>query len=204
MRPILILTVFTTLSMPVLAQGNLTIPADTPSLYVEAETMDHDQMQYSMDETGMKTSAVSEPGQGAFAAIAEIVAKLEAEPDTNWSTVNIAGLREHLRDMDIVTIDSVASVETVSGGLKFTITGAPYVSPSIKRMVEAHASVMNGVGDWNYSTEIIENGAIMTVMVPEADIAKLNALGFYGVLASGMHHQAHHWMMATGGNPHAN
>jgi len=37
------------------------------------------------------------------------------------------------------------------------------------------------------------------VIVPEADLARLEGLGFYGLLAAGMHHQPHHWMMATGG-----
>jgi len=108
-------------------------------------------------------------------------------------------LREHLRDMDVVTIDSTTVAEDVEGGVRFTITGGPDVAPSITRMALGHAGVMDGVDDWRYSAEALDNGAVLTVLVPAEDLAKLKALGFYGMLASGMHHQPHHWMMANGG-----
>ncbi len=148
---------------------------------------------------GVGGSPLSEPGQSAFAAIAEVVKALEADPNTDWNSVNIDALREHLRDMDVVTIDSTAVAEDVDGGVRFTITGAPDVVPSITRMALGHAGVMDGVDGWKYSAEALENGATLTVLVPEADLAKLKAIGFYGMLASGMHHQPHHWMMANGG-----
>lgn len=148
---------------------------------------------------GMGGSPLSEPGQSAFAAIAEVVRQLEADPNTNWNNVTIDVLREHLRDMDVVTIDSTAIAEDVDGGVRFTITGAPDVAPSITRMALGHAGVMDGIDDWRYSAEALDNGAVLTVLVPAADLAKLKALGFYGMLASGMHHQPHHWMMANGG-----
>ena len=151
---------------------------------------------------GVGGSPVSEPGQSAFAAIAEIVAVLKADPNTDWSKVDIPALREHLRDMDIVTIDSVTETIEVDGGLRFVVTGAGDVADAIRRMAIAHAGMMDGVDGWVYSTEVVPNGAAMTVIVPESDFAKLRALGFYGIMASGMHHQPHHWAMATGGNPH--
>ena len=151
---------------------------------------------------GVGGSPVSEPGQSAFAAIAEIVAVLKADPNTDWSKVNIDGLRAHLRDMDIVTIDSVTETIEVDGGLRFVVTGDGDVADAIRRMAIAHAGMMDGVDGWVYSTEVVPNGAAMTVTVPEGDFAKLKALGFYGIMASGMHHQPHHWAMATGGNPH--
>ena len=44
------------------------------------------------------------PGQDPFGAIQEIVRILEADPSTDWSKVNIAALREHLIDMNEVTL----------------------------------------------------------------------------------------------------
>jgi len=152
--------------------------------------------------SGIGGSPLTEAGQSAFATIAEVIAALATDPNTDWSTVDIDGLREHLRDMDIVTIDSRTTTEEVEGGLRFVVTGADDVSPSIKRMVMAHVQVMDGVDSWNYAAEEISGGAIMTVIVPATDLAKLKGLGFYGIMASGMHHQPHHWMMATGSNPH--
>ena len=151
---------------------------------------------------GVGGSPLSEPGQSAFAAIAEAVAALEADPATDWSKVNIRALRDHLRDMDLVTIWSDATAEDIPGGQVFTVTGDARIAPAIQRMVGAHARVMNGVDGWQYGAEMIEGGARLTVTVPEGDLPRLKALGFYGILASGMHHQPHHWMMATGGNPH--
>lgn len=147
---------------------------------------------------GVGGSPLSEPGQSAFVAIAEVVATLEADPNTDWSKVNIDILRQHLQDMDRVTIDSIAVAEEVEGGMRFTVTGSDIVAPSIERMVLGHASIMDGVDGWAYNGEIVANGAEMTVLVPEADLAKLKGIGFYGLLAAGPHHQPHHWAMANG------
>jgi len=164
------------------------------------------QMEHSGGMAGMNTapqgvggSPLNAPGQSAFAAIAEVVRLLEANPNTDWTSVTIDVLRAHLRDMDVVTIDSTAAAEDVAGGVRFTITGGPDVAPSIIAMTLGHAAVMDGVDGWQYSADALENGAALTVLVPESDLAKLKALGFYGMLASGMHHQPHHWMMANGG-----
>lgn len=151
---------------------------------------------------GVGGSPVREPGQSAFAAIAEIVAVLKANPETDWSKVNIDALRDHLRDMDIVTIDSTTVTNEVEGGLRFVVTGEGDVAEAIRRMAGAHAGMMDGADGWIYTTEVVPNGAAMTVTVPEGDFAKLRALAFYGIMASGMHHQPHHWAMATGGSPH--
>ncbi|NQW14410.1 MAG: hypothetical protein HQ479_09140 [Rhodobacter sp.] len=178
------------MAMPAAAQTSLT-PATAAQGHAHTSNMMH-----SSDTTML------EPGQGAFAAIGEIVAALEADPNTDWLKVDIAGLRAHLRDMDIVMIDSAAHAETVQGGMQFTVTGSAEVAPSIQRMVLAHAAVMQGVNGWKYQAAEIANGATLVVTVPDSDLPKLNGLGFYGILTSGMHHQAHHFMMATGGNPH--
>ena len=141
----------------------------------------------------------TEPGQGAFAAIGEIVAALEADPNTDWSKVDIDTLREHLRDMDQVILEAEATAQPIEGGMLFDVTGEGRVKEAIQRMVVGHARVMQGVGDWSYEAEATDTGATLAVRVPDGDMAKLQALGFFGILTSGMHHQQHHWMMATGG-----
>jgi len=40
----------------------------------------------------------------AFGAIQEIVRMLEADPATDWAKANIGALREHLIDMDEITM----------------------------------------------------------------------------------------------------
>lgn len=168
-----------------------------------SDSMHHGMKGHNAMTTDAPSSApVSEPGQGAFAAIAEIVAKLDSNPDTDWNTVNIRGLREHLRDMDVVTIDAVAVAKEVVGGMQFTVTGAPNVAPSIRRMTLAHAAVMGKINGWAYTAQKIDRGAMVTMIVPPKDLPKIKALGFFGMMASGSHHQAHHWMMASGQDPH--
>jgi hypothetical protein len=145
-----------------------------------------------------------EGGQAAFAAIQEIVGMLEADPQTDWSKVNIEALREHLIDMDNVTLHAHATSEAVDGGVRFMATGEGPIVGSIRRMVFAHAATMNGVGGWTFVASEIANGAALTVKVADLrDVAQVRALGFIGVLAKGSHHQAHHLMIATGRDPHS-
>ena len=144
----------------------------------------------------------TQPGQSAFAAIQEIVGILEADPATDWDSANINALREHLVDMDAVTLHAEVTSEPIEGGIKFTVTGEEPVRSSIRRMVFAHAATMDGANRWRFTGVQIENGAVLTVTVPSVELKKLGALGFFGVLTVGMHHQEHHLMIARGGNPH--
>lgn len=165
------------------------------------EMMQHGAMQHGMmqDEMGM---APTQPGQAAFATIQEIVQILEADPATDWSKVDIEALRQHLIDMDNVTLRAVVQSTPVEGGVQFTVTGTGDVRDSIRRMVAAHAATMSGVGGWKYVSAEVGDGASLTVIVPAQDLPKLKALGFVGVMTVGMHHQEHHLMIARGMQPH--
>ncbi|MEE9455358.1 MAG: hypothetical protein V3V13_13390 [Paracoccaceae bacterium] len=179
-----ILLITTLLATPVFAQDHTAM-------------MDH-----SAHSAGMSENEITQPGQSAFAAIEEIILALDMDPNTDWSKVDISGLREHLRDMNLVFIAAEVSSEPVANGLRFTITGEGRVRKAIRNLSIAHAGVMEGVDDWHYVAETHPEGAVMTITVPSSDMPRLNGLGFFGVMAMGMHHQKHHWAMATGGNPH--
>ena len=200
LKTILILSAFAT---PALAQTTHTAEmVHTDGMHDDAGTQTN-AMTSSM--AGMATgNPLVEGGQSAFAAIAEVVAALQADPNTDWSMVDIDGLRDHLRDMDIVTIDSRSVTSEIEDGLMFEVTGEGEVIAAIRRMASAHAGMMDGADGWTYSTAEIPGGAALSVTVFEAsDLAMLKGLGFYGIMASGMHHQAHHWAMASGADPHA-
>ncbi|TGQ30428.1 hypothetical protein [Mesorhizobium sp. M00.F.Ca.ET.216.01.1.1] len=166
--------------------------AQTPDGHRPNEAMAHHQ----------DGSALSEPGQAAFAAIQEIVEILEADPATDWSKVKIDALREHLVDMDNVTLKSIVTGEQIEDGVRFQITGRGPVQESIRRMVAAHASAMDGVDGWHFNASEISEGTELTVLPTAADRAMLRGLGFFGVMARGMHHQEHHLMLARGQAPH--
>ena len=159
---------------------------------------DHHPMMAHPPSAGAPTQA----GQSAFAAIQEIVELLEADPKTDWSKVDIEALRRHLIDMDNVTLRADVRNEPVEGGVRFVVTGAGPVRNSIQRMTATHAATMNGVGGWTYANEVTPDGADLTVLVPPRDKLKLTALGFIGVMTTGMHHQMHHLMIARGGTLH--
>jgi len=56
------------------------------------------------------------PGQDAFGAIQEVVRILEADPATDWSKVNLERLRQHLIDMNEVTLRASVKAESVPAG----------------------------------------------------------------------------------------
>jgi len=143
-----------------------------------------------------------EAGQSAFAAIQEIVALLEKDPKTDWSKVNLEALRQHLIDMDNVTLRSEITSTPVANGMIYAVTGSGATVQSIKRMIKAHAATMDGINDWHFKAEETANGANLTVTVPANDQKKLNGLGLIGVMTRGMHHQQHHFALASGTHPH--
>ena len=117
---------------------------------------------------------------------------LEADPQTDWSKVNIEALRQHLIDMNNVTLEAKVTSEPVDGGMRFDVTGEGPVRDSIRRMVMAHAATMNGVDGWHFQAATTESGATLSVVPPSKDLGKLHGLGFIGVMTRGMHHQEHH------------
>jgi hypothetical protein len=158
--------------------------------------------QVAMPRQHPPLSAPTQPGQAAFAAIQEIVSILDADPATDWSKVDIEALRQHLIDMDNVTLRAEVKSERVESGAKFDVSGAGPVKDSIQRMITAHATTMSGIGDWQYKAALTDDGASLTVLVPPKDREKLYGLGFMGIMTRGMHHQTHHLMIARGAHPH--
>jgi hypothetical protein len=144
-----------------------------------------------------------EGGQSAFAAIQEIVVLLEANPKTDWTKVNIEGLRQHLIDMNNVTLEAAAVATQTGSSVTFDVSGEGPLVASIQRMVIAHVKAMNGIDGWKFAAAETAKGVTIKVTPPNvASMTKLQALGFIGMLTRGMHHQEHHWMIATGKQPH--
>lgn len=138
------------------------------------------------------------PGQDAFGAIQEVVQILEADPTTDWSKVNISALREHLIDMNEVTLHAAVTEKATDTGIEFAVTGDGRTRDAIKRMVPAHVHELAALG-WNAKTAELPNGVTLTVAATDkTPLAKLKALGFIGVMVQGGHHQPHHLMMAKG------
>lgn len=172
------------------------------SMQHQMDPQDEMAQHHMMMSNGSASATPTEAGQSAFATIQEIVAILEKDPKTDWTKVNIEALRQHLIDMDNVTLHSEVKSNDVDGGVRFSVSGADIVKSSIRRMIVAHAMTMNGFKGWNFEAQETESGADLIVKVPAKDITKLHALGFIGVMTRGMHHQMHHLALAKGENPH--
>jgi hypothetical protein len=138
------------------------------------------------------------PGQQAFGTIQEIVHMLEADPATDWSKVNIGALREHLIDMDEVTLRARASERTLENGVEIEVTGEGRTLAAVRRMVTAHAHELAALG-WSAKTLDLPNGVKLVVTADDPrQVVKIKALGFMGIMVQGAHHQMHHLMMAKG------
>ncbi len=160
------------------------------------EGMDHSKM---MSNSQAKLPVATEGGQGGFTAIAEIVALLQADPNTDWSKVNIDGLREHLVDMNEVAINATAKSASTERSVTFTVTGNGRALKAVHAMVPAHAGVLTKSTNWTVEAKVTDTGATMTLISDNPhELQKIKALGFFGVMATGAHHQAHHMLMATG------
>jgi hypothetical protein len=159
---------------------------------VVAEMSSHSRMH------GQMTAQPTMAGQEAFGTIQEIVQILEADPTTDWSKVNIAALREHLIDMNEVTLRAAATERMLDNGIEITVFGLGRTLEAIKRMVPAHVRELKRIG-WNAKTEALPNGIKLIVTSSNAkQVMKLKALGFMGIMVQGAHHQLHHLMMAKG------
>jgi hypothetical protein len=162
--------------------------------------MGGDQSMHSgMDHHAMGSASTRQPtmpGQDAFGAIQEIVQMLQADPSTDWSKVDIEALREHLIDMNEVTLHAVAAQRPLDNGVEITVTGEGRTLAAIKRMVPANAAELSKIG-WNAKTEDLANGVKLTVTSPDPkQVNMLKGLGFMGIMVQGGHHQPHHLMIA--------
>jgi hypothetical protein len=85
-----------------LSAAALAVAAGSALAFADAPTTGHDdkgmmQHQPGMQHDGMTAQGMpTEQGQAAFGTVQEIVRILEADPATDWTKVNMAGLREHL------------------------------------------------------------------------------------------------------------
>jgi hypothetical protein len=155
---------------------------------------------HSMGHTARGVATL--PGQDAFGAIQEIVRILEADPATDWTKVDLERLRQHLIDMNEVTLRASVKAESVSGGLRMDITGAGRTEQAIRGMVGPHTHELNQMKEWSAKAETIPGGLRLTVVAKDATdaktIARIRGLGFIGLLVQGAHHQPHHLAMAKG------
>lgn len=168
-------------------------------LSTAAAAQDH---QHTPGMTHPAAAVPKEGGQAAFTSIAEIVRMLDADPRTDWSKVNVEALRQHLIDMDEVTMRAQVRAESVDGGARFIVTGSGRTLEAIRRMTRSRAATGTPDNSVRMSVEEIPDGVRFTALAGNpADaraVARIRGLGFIGVVALGDHHAPHHLGIANG------
>ncbi len=139
----------------------------------------------------------TKPGQGAFAAVSEIVAMLRADPETDWSAVDIGALREHLLDMDLLVTQTEVTATQIDGGLQMVVGLSGRAGAAVGRMVPGHSPVLEGETGWTSEVDV-QPDQITWRVTSDKDTTQIRALGFYGLMSMGDHHRLHHMMLATG------
>jgi hypothetical protein len=164
--------------------------------------MDHAaHMQALAQQPPPASARPSSPGQDAFGAIQEITALLEAAPATDWSKVDLEALRQHLIDMDELTLKASISQHAIDGGIEARVTGEGRTVEAIRRMTTAHFSEIEAtrLNGWSARVSVIPGGVLATITAADPrEVLHLRGLGFIGVMASGANHTLHHLAMAKG------
>lgn len=187
---------------PALAQGQ--VAGRAAPTHVHTPGMSHDSAQSATRPTPTRS------GQEAFATLAEVVRILSADPKTDWAKVNLELLRQHLIDMDDVTMRSTVQQAPIAGGVVFSVTGTGRTREAIRRMAMAHGMTITPTDGFTWSAREIPEGAEVTVRVRAIAgaqagaraVARLRALGFHGLLTLGDHHVLHHIGLADGSMKH--
>ena len=148
---------------------------------------------------------LKEAGNAIFGTIQEAIKALDADPNTDWEKVDLEGLRQHLIDMENFTSGvDVLSNEKIEKGSKIVIRAKSRAAhESLLRALKAHPSMLTSETGWTMDVKQNKERFTLTIETQKPEeVARLRALGYIGVMALGDHHQIHHWMMASGSNPH--
>jgi hypothetical protein len=159
----------------------------------------------SLQHMPMVSGALTEAGTDMFATIQEVVQKLSADPGTDWSKVNLEALRQHLRDMFEFSYNvDVISQQSIDQGVKILIKPVTAKAEyALNKVLRAHPMMLKMETGWDMQSS--KSGGqyqIIVTTTKPAEVEKIRGLGYIGLLAIGNHHQAHHWAMSKGQDPH--
>ena len=129
-----------------------------------------------------------------------MVARLDADLATDWRSVNLRALRDHLVDMSEMVLHTEVAETTVKNGIEATVTGSGRTLAAIRRMLPMHVQML-GMEDpcFQATWREIDGGGVLTVETDDpAGLDRLRGLGFYGVMGLGDHHRRHHLAIALG------
>ena len=191
--------------------NKITLAAVILSLIVGFQTISHAAEHSAGQHSGhaqqgsQSAAPLTEAGNDAYGTLQEALQKLLADPKTDWSKVNMEALRQHLVDMNNFTANvDIARQTPVKNGVEVILV--PHnkrVVESLKRMFAAHPQQLKNETGWDMKIIDLSGSYKISITTKNLnEVKKIQGLGYIGIMAWGNHHQAHHWMMAKGGNPH--
>jgi len=167
---------------------------------------DHSAMMHHEHQMAASNTPLTEAGNDAFGTIQEVIQKLNSDPNTDWSKVNMEALRQHLLDMNDMTLNvDVTAQKPIRNGLEATVKPTTArAALALARVFKAHPAQLKRETGWRMTVQKKGDSYILTTVSDNPkDTDKIRGLGYIGLMAYGSHHQAHHWAMANGKNPHA-
>ena len=129
-------------------------------------------------------------GQDTLGAVQEVVGLLLADPETDWSEVSIARLRHHLADMDELMLRAEVQERVIDGGVEVVVDGTERTLAAVRRLVPVHAEEMDAAFR-GWRIHVLDQDPTVRLTLTSDDSAEVEvvrALGFFGFMASGVHH----------------
>ena len=155
---------------------------------------------------GRKPLPVDAFGDGArhaFKVLAGLVARLEADPTTDWRRVDLEAVRRHLADLERVTLAAEVRAEELPGGVGLTVTGPdPASVAAIRRLLPERAARLAEARRWKVATVTVPEGLRVEVRsLDPREAGRIRALGLTGLLVVGPLDEAYLLGLARGEPP---
>src|SRR6056297_3896364 len=106
---------------------------------------------YGQQHMHQTNTPLTEAGNDIFGTIQEVVQKLEADPETDWSNVNLEALRQHLLDMKAFTEEvEVLTKRPAESGLEIRVKPEnPRADQALQRLLKMHPQMLKKEKGWN-------------------------------------------------------
>lgn len=139
-------------------------------------------------------------GPPALAVLAEILARLEADPATDWRRVDLEAVRAHLRDLDRVILAAEAEPRELVGGVELRVSGSDAASEAaIQRLLPAAAERLAAARRWRLATRPIEGGLLVEIRSRDPrETERIRASGLVALLVAAASDEAYLLDLARG------
>lgn len=178
---------------------------DAEQATMEASSVEKVMPTEAPEQASMVMTPLKEAGNALFGTIQETIKVLDADPNTDWTKVDLEALRQHLVDMENFSskVEVVSQTDTDKGTVVVIKPTTEAARASLSRALSAHPGMLKQETGWSMLSNVIGLNYELTIETDKPEeVARLRGLGYIGVMALGNHHQVHHWLMASGNNPH--